>query len=149
VAEQPHARLYNGLPPVHPQRWRWLIVGAVVVIAGLGIAVPVFALTYAIHSVPSSWGGGGGRTVGGDVVVFDRDLLIRMGAAFIVGGVLGFALARTWWSTLVIYAVGLVLWYALIPCWFFWIFGVSAGVGVRHLIHRRRVLRASFVSQPG
>jgi hypothetical protein len=166
VAELPHAHLYRGLPPVQPHRWRWLKVSAVVLIAGAAIALPVFAFAYATHSVPSRWWGGGGRESGGYVQLFDWDSLRWIGGAFIVGGALGVSLARRWWSTLALYVVGLALWVWILQfsgfvdpydsvesagltyVWFFWIFGVSAGAGVRGLIHRRRVLRASFVSQP-
>ena len=169
MAVQPHARFYNGLPPVRPQRWRWLLAGAGVLIAGVVIAVPVFALAYATHSVPSSWWGGGGRTLGGDAELFDWYSLLWVGGALLIGGVLGASLARRWWITLALYTAGLALWawmmatldsrygysygsdhtVGLTYAWLFWIFGVSAGVGVRGLIHRRHVLRASFLSQPG
>lgn len=156
VAEQPHARFYRGLPPVlrHPWR-RWLIVGAVIALAGSAIAVAVFALAYANHASPSGFEGGGGNPFGRVGPLFDQHALTQIGegiaAALIIGGLLGFELARSWWSTLAIYVVGFVLWLWLgdIFAWFFWIFGVSAGAGLRGLIHRRRVLRASFVSQPG
>jgi len=127
------------------------MVTALVVIAGIAIAVPVLFLYYAGHP-SSSWRGGVGRSYGGRLTVFDWYSLISIGGAFIIGGLLGFALARAWWSTLALYVFGFafVLWLGpfIVP-WFFWIFGVSAGSGVRGLVQRRRRLRASFLRQPG
>jgi hypothetical protein len=157
--------LYKGLPAARPRRWRWLTVSALVVIAGSVIAVPVLALAYAGHAAPSNGYGGGGRPFGGPSWVIDRYLIVSIGVAFVVGGLLGFALARSWWSTLALYVVGLALWLGLMQFsafgdeyrqsagdmfgWLFWIFGVSAGVGVRDLMRRRRVVRASYLTRPG
>jgi hypothetical protein len=156
--------LYKGLPPVQSHKWRWLIVSAGVVIVGW------FEFSYATvpvpaHRVGSGWGGG---LVGPDTAIFDRYSLVWIGGAFIIGGVLGVTVARRrWWTTLALYAVGFPMVFALmwfsdsaldypsaarygnLFAWFFWIFGVSAGAGVRGLVLRRRVRRASFVSQPG
>ena len=154
MAEQAHARFYRDLPAVvrHPLR-RWLIVGALVVVGVLAIAVPVYALAYATHALPSSWWGGGGRTVGGRAsVFFDAHLFRGICVAFIVGGALGFAYARRWWSALALYVAGFAVWLWLGPAgvvpWLFWIFGVSAGAGVHGLLERRRVVRASFLNRP-
>jgi hypothetical protein len=134
------------------------MVSAVVVVAGAAIALPVLALAFATHSVPSNWWGGGGRASGGNVTLFDPHSFLTVGGTFIVGGALGVLLVRGWWSMLALDIVGLVIWFVLMPVshfgaaavvgWFFWVFGVSAGVGVLHLVHRRQVLRASFVSPP-
>jgi len=145
------------------------MAGAGILVAGAVIALPVFALLVATHVVPSSWWGGGGRRyIGGSASTFDWFVLIWAGGTFAVSGVLGFTLARKWWITLALYAAGLALWAWLMAtldsrygyssygsdhtvgltyAWLFWIFGVSAGVGVRGLMQRRRVLRASFLSQ--
>jgi hypothetical protein len=156
VAESIHARLYNGIPPVRRQRWHWLVVSAVVVIACAAIAVPVWAIAYATHSVPSGWWGGGGRTSGGNAAVFEWSSVAWIGSAFIVGGLLGVSLPRRWWNTLALYVVGFALWIVTlhasvgdIYAWFFWIFGVSAGVGIRGLIdHGRRRTAALSVGIP-
>jgi hypothetical protein len=88
------------------------------------------------------------------------------GGALVVGGYFGFRHARGWLSTLAVYAIGFGLWLWLMPLsglggenpwqqsagdifgWLFWIFGVSAGVGFRSLLQRRRLVRASFLSRP-
>ncbi len=137
-----------------------MIIGAVSVLVVLAIAVPVFAFMYAVHSSPSSWWGGGGRSFGGDVPMFDRYSLMWMGGAFFLGAALGARYARRWWSTLAFYAVGLTIWLAIMPssnlggdvyssvgdiyALPFWIFGVSAGAGVRGRIQSGR-LRTSTV----
>jgi hypothetical protein len=163
---RPHARLYKGLPPVKSHKWRWLIVSAAVVIVGW------FAFSYGTVQLPARGRGGefGGGTPlfgGGTTPMFDRYSLVWIGGAFIIGGVLGFTVARRWWSLLVLYAVGFPISFALmwfsdlalgydlsaaawgnLFAWVFWIFGVSAGAGVRGLIHHRRVVRTSVVGQP-
>ena len=121
------------------------MVGALFLLAGCAIAVPVWALTYASHSTPSSWFGGGGRPFDGvRFTMFGRNAVLGFGAAFIAGGLVGFALARNWWSSLALYAVGFFGLFLLgfVPCGYFWIFGVSAGAGVRNLILHGRVRTA-------
>jgi hypothetical protein len=105
---------------------------------------------------------------GGGVPMFDRYSLVWLGGVFLIGGVLGVTVVRRWWSTLALYAIGFpislaLMWfidYAVgydlsaagwgnLFAWLFWIFGVSAGYGVRGLIDRRRLVPVPFVSQPG
>jgi hypothetical protein len=86
--------------------------------------------------------------------------VVRIGGAFLVGGVVGFGLGRGWWSMFFLYAVGFVILLAVLPssgfeyssastgaetaAWFQWILGVSAGAGVRVLL-RRQGLRLGLV----
>jgi len=144
VAELAHVRLYGGLPPVvRPRRWRWLIPGALFV---AGVAAVV--VTQALHSSPAATYISARPDHG--AFAFDSHWLIWIGVAFIVGGSLGFAHVRGWWSTVAIDAVGLALLVALlagafsvsythIDAWFFWVFGVSAGAAVHRRIDRRRL----------
>lgn len=121
------------------------MVSALFLVAGCAIVVPVWALTYASHSTPSSWFGGGGRPFDGvRFTMFGRNAVLGFGATFIAGGLVGFALARNWWSSLALYAVGFfgLLSLLFVPCGYFWIFGVSAGGGVRNLIRQGRVRTA-------
>ena len=157
VVEQPHARFYRGLPPVvRPRRWRRLIVGAVFVGPVVsGIVLLAVTLTRGYCSAPSGYHGGGGNPYGlgfpswGELGSFG----IAIGIPLIVGGVLGVALARGWWSMVAVDAVGLalMLWAfsggGLAP-WFLMVIGVSAGLGVRGLMQRRRIVQASFLSHP-
>ena len=41
--------------------------------------------------------------------MFDLRTITGFGLAFIAGGLVGYALARTWWSALALYVVGLAL----------------------------------------
>jgi len=136
VAEQPHARFYRGLPPVvrHQPR-RWLIIGAGFAIA---LSVPAASVT--------QWYG-----------LIGPSAVIKMGGAFVVGGVVGFAFGRRWWAVLLLYAAGFAVLLAALPttsgfedsvavhssgdtaAWFNWVIGVSAGAGVRVLIRRHRL----------
>jgi hypothetical protein len=91
---------------------------------------------------------------------FDRYSPLWIGGAFIVGVMLGVVLARGWWRTLAIDALGLAIAVVLMLAglstsggpvygWLFWVFGVSAGVGLGNLIHHRRLVRTSLIRQPG
>lgn len=143
VADQPHARVYNGLPPIVHGRLRpWLIVSAV-----LFILVAAALVTLAVQPTPEwRYFGGGGRPGGGDLHSAYRYGL-WMGGAFIIGGVLGFALVRGRWSMLALDAAGLAigLWLMrravttqdsifILVDWFFWVVAVAAGARVRALI---------------
>ena len=125
-------------------------------------AVTAVAVTQASHPPTTStgWAYGGYRLRGYYLApAFDRYSLLWIGGGLMVGGVLGVALARGWWSMLAVDAVGLAIALGVVLVvggvsapgrvlwgWFFWVLGVSAGVGLRGLIHRRHVLRASFLS---
>ena len=159
MVEQPHARFYRGLPPVvrHELR-RWLIIGAV---AAPLVSLIVFlgvVLTQGYRSGPSGFGfhGGGGNPYGvGAPSWHDLGIVaIAIVVPLVVGGVFGMALARGWWSMVALDAVSLALVLAAfgvsgLAAWLFFVFGVSAGLGVRRLRDHRRVFRASFLRPPG
>jgi hypothetical protein len=156
VAEQRHAELYRSLPPVQRSRHGWLIAGVVLAIA-VAAAVAV-AVVLALQAPADTSRIGWRRSHVQLAPLFDRYSLVWIIGAFLAGGVLGFALARDWWRMFAVDVIGLAMALGLIAGlrlpealygWFFWVFGVSAGVGLRHLEERRRIFRASFISQPG
>ncbi len=151
-AEEPvepaYAHLYRGLPPVKRHRPRNLvIVGVLVVIA----CSPVVLSVYQWYS-----SGSGGDAHSAELI----------GGAFIVGGLVGFVFGRGWWSMGALYVGSFVFLIAALPssgfsyglawtssrdtaAWFQWILGVSAGAGIRALIHRYRLSHPDAWPEPG
>jgi hypothetical protein len=150
VAVQPHAQLYRGLPPVVRHPWgRRLVAGGVLATAGSVVALALIALVRLLNAPPPR---GSGFYTWYELTGLGISIVA---VPLVVGGVLGVAFVRGWRSMLAVDAVlfAVAFWVFSIPffallAWLLVVFGVSAGLGVRRLLHRRRVLRASFVGHP-